>query len=324
MTRLRPIPENSSDNAMTMMRILFAMLLLAGATACGSRSTRPAAAETKPAAPTFRTVVPPVGLQAEEVPAYMREHYWDRFDFTDTLFIMQIDTVQMQRAFAAYAANFVDPAHPEPMAALMRRASTSKRMFSYFAMLAESVLADPNSPLRNDELYIPVLEEVVASPLWDQWEKIAPQSDLEMARQNRIGHKANDFRYTVASGATRRLYDLQADYVLLFINNPGCPMCKEIREAICASPMLSEAIERGTVKVLALYPDEDLGEWEAYREHIPASWINAYDRGCRIREEGSYNLAAIPALYLLDRDKRVLVKDATDVGYVEWVLDHAS
>jgi len=36
-----------------------------------------------------------------------------------------------------------------------------------------------------------------------------------------------------------------------------------------------------------------------------------------VRETSAYNLSAIPALYLLDRDKRVLVKDATDVGLVE-------
>ena len=45
-----------------------------------------------------------------------------------------------------------------------------------------------------------------------------------MAMQNRIGERANDFRYTLASGATGTLYGVKAEYVLLFINNPGCPM----------------------------------------------------------------------------------------------------
>lgn len=36
-------------------------------------------------------------------------------------------------------------------------------------------------------------------------------------------------------------------------------------------------IERGRLKILALYPDEDLTEWRNYRDHIPATWINAYD-----------------------------------------------
>lgn len=195
-------------------------------------------------------------------------------------------------------------------------------MTEYFAMLAERVLHDPNSPARNDELYIPVLEALVSSPWLDRWERIAPQHDLRMASQNRIGRPANDFRYTTADGATRRMYDIRAEYLLLFINNPGCNMCKTVREAISASPMLNELIERGKLKVLALFPDEDLTEWQEYRPQIPARWINAYDKGCVVRDRELYDLKAIPALYLLDRDKRVMVKDAVDVGLIEWAIDH--
>ena len=142
-----------------------------------------------------------------------------------------------------------------------------------------------------------------------------------MASQNRLGQRANDFRYTLASGATGTLYGVKAEYTLLFINNPGCGMCKQLREQISGSPMLSEMIERGRLKILALYPDEDLTEWRNYRDHIPASWINAYDVGCLVRENGTYDLTAIPSLYLLDSDKRVLVKDSTDVPYIEEVID---
>ena len=142
--------------------------------------------------------------------------------------------------------------------------------------------------------------------------------------QNRLGHPANDFRYTLASGASGTLYGLRAEYILLFINNPGCPMCRDIREAITSSPMLSMMIERGQLKVLAIYPDEDLGEWHDYRDHIPASWINAYDKGCVIREKSLYDLHAIPAMYLLDSRKRVLVKDSTDVAQIEEVIDRLS
>lgn len=118
------------------------------------------------------------------------------------------------------------------------------------------------------------------------------------------------------------MYDIRAEYLLLFINNPGCNMCKTVREAISASPMLNELIERGKLKVLALFPDEDLTEWQAYRPQIPVRWINAYDKGCVVRDRELYDLKAIPALYLLDRDKRVMVKDAVDVGLIEWAIDH--
>ena len=74
-------------------------------------------------------------------------------------------------------------------------------------------------------------------------------------------------------------------------------------------------------QVLALFPDEDLTEWQEYRPQIPARWINAYDKGCVVREKSLYDLHAIPALYLLDSRKRVLVKDSTDVAQIEEIID---
>ena len=253
---------------------------------------------------------------------YLRWHYWDRFDFADTLFVREADTAQMVEAYARWVALISDrPADAAPMDSLMRRASASRPMLDYFTMLAQQVIHDPNSPLRNDEFYIPVMQAVLASPYYDEYERIGPAYDLAMASQNRLGQRANDFRYTLASGATGTLYGVKAEYTLLFINNPGCGMCKQLREQISGSPMLSEMIERGRLKILALYPDEDLTEWRNYRDHIPASWINAYDAGCLVRENGTYDLTAIPSLYLLDSDKRVLVKDSTDVPYIEEVID---
>lgn len=302
-----------------MIRTILALIALTGLVACGGSRTK----QTEPRRQqrVFLPALPPSHMPQEEIRAYMGLHYWDKLDFTDTLFIMEVDSQQMLEAFAIYAGNFLDPAQPETMDSLMRRASASKRMLQYFASMSRRVLADPNSPLRNDELYIPVLEALVASPYLSDVEKLAPQSELQMAMQNRVGHKANDIRYTLASGKSYNLYGLQADYVLLFLNNPGCPMCREIHEAIVASPMLSDLVRRGKLVVLALYPDEDLEEWEAYRSQMPPTWINAYDKGCRLLATGSYNISAIPALYLLDRDKRVLVKDATDVGLIEWTID---
>lgn len=308
-----------------MRRSLFLMLPLLLLSACTPRRTAPReVSETAGAKPArvFLPAVPPTGIAREELRGYMLEHYWDRFDFSDTLFIAEIDTSRMLEAFALYVGSFLSPDEPAPMKALMERAGSSGPMLRYFGMLAERVLYDPNSPLRSDELYIPVLEALSESPLLDEWEKIAPQHELRLAKQNRIGARANDFRYTLADGTSGRLSDIQADYVLLFIYNPGCAMCKQLREDIVGSPMLNERTERGELKILALYPDEDLAAWHAYRDRIPPRWINAYDATQQLREQELYDLKAIPALYLLDRDKRVLVKDGTDVGQIEWTIDH--
>lgn len=300
--------------------LLLCMLVVM--TSCGRRRKAPASDTAAPQPAVFLPAIPPSRLSAAEQQEWLRWHYWDRFNFSDTLFLTRVDSSQFFEAYARYVVLLGGrPTDGAPMDSLMRRASTSRRMLDYFSKMAEVVLHDPNSPLRNDEFYIPVLEAQLRAPWYDEYERIAPQYDLQIARQNRLGQPANDFRYTLASGRSGTLYGLDAEYVLLFINNPGCAMCREIREAISSSPMLTEMIEHGRLQVLAIYPDEDLSEWRAYRDEMPASWINAYDKGCVIRNELLYDLHAIPALYLLDRNKRVLVKDSVDVAQIEEVID---
>lgn len=268
----------------------------------------------------FLRVFPPSQASNEEKLTYMRDHYWDKFDFADTLYTTKADTIEMLRVYADYVSNFVGPFNQEPIRKLMERASVSKKMFDYFGMLSEKVLHDPNSPYRSDELYIAVLEAQIASPHYDRYEKMAPEYDLQIVRQNRIGHKANDFSYTVANGKSYRMYNVKSDFTIIYFNNPGCTLCRDITNAMKESAIITEMVQKGQLKVLAIYPDEQLDEWHKHRADIPSAWINGYDKGTLIDREKLYNVNAIPAIYLLDKQKMVLVKDSIDVGEVERVL----
>ncbi len=287
-------------------------------TACGNGGKK--ATEAKPKSYKFVYVQPPMQSSDRDKFLFMREHFWDKFDFADSLYTTKADTLDILKAYMTYVSNFVGAVDQEPIRMLMRKASASKPMFQYFVSLSERLFHDPNSPMRSDELYIAVLEAQLASPYLDKYEKMAPEYDLRIASQNRINHKANNFRYTLRSGATRELYKLNADFTIIYINNPGCPMCRDITTALKESELISALIKQGTLKILAIYPDEQLDEWHKHMKDFPASWINSYDHGCHISREQLYDLRAIPALYLVDRDKRVIIKDSTNVGEIEYVL----
>lgn len=199
--------------------IFFCLLALPVLLSCSGRKSAPATAPEKVPPRLFRVVAPPGAMDDAQRYAYLREHFGTIW-ICGYCFIVSTDTIHMLRAFDTYIRNFVMESDPSPVAELMRKASGSKTMLEYFAMLAERVLHDPNSPLHSDELYIPVLEALVASPWLDEWEKIAPEHDLRMALQNRVGLPANDFRYTLASGRTGTLYGIRADYTLVFSITP--------------------------------------------------------------------------------------------------------
>ena len=68
----------------------------------------------------FRYVQAPTLATPEQQAAYLRDHYWDKFDFADTLYCTKADTVEMLHAYANYVQNFVGPIDQEPIRKLMQ------------------------------------------------------------------------------------------------------------------------------------------------------------------------------------------------------------
>ena len=291
------------------MRYLISIFILALLVGCSGRNTKPSVESSN-----TTEKISPAELLKQRI-----DHYWDNFDFEAGEHVRELRREDMIYALSEYVSIIPAESADSLMRTLIRRASTSHDMLDYFATLCEIVLHNPNSPLRNDEYYIPVLEELVTSPLLDEYERIVPTYDLEIALKNRIGRAATDFEYTLEDGSTGRLYDIKANYTILMFSNPECPLCGEIMQQIASSQLLSALLEHGVLKVLTIYPDEDIAHWYKYLDNIPSQWIKGYDNGL-LTKERLYNLSAIPALYLLDRDKHVLIKDGTSVADIENLL----
>ena len=292
------------------MQQIISIFLILALVGCGGKSQKA----------TVQAPSTTIELSPEQELREVLDHYWDGFDFEDTEALKELNREQLVYAISEYVSLIPAEDADARMRDLIRRASTSHDMLDYFATVCEIVLHNPNSPLRNDEYYIPVLEELLASPLLNEYERIAPAYDLEIALKNRIGKAATDFVYTLEDGSEHRLYDIKANYTILMFSNPECPLCGEIMRQIDCSEFLSVLMQNGVLEVLTLYPDEDIAHWRKYLDNIPSEWIRAYDKGQILTKERLYNLSAIPALYLLDRDKHVLIKDGTSVADIENLL----
>ena len=247
-------------------------------------------------------------------------HYWKNVEFADTTYLDHREV--MEQAWVDYID--IMKLVPEETAIsaikqMYKDAGKKKKVFFYFTDLAEKYLYDPNSPMRNEELYVLVLDAMLESSVLDDTEKILPKGRRDLAEQNRPGRQAEDFTYTLVSGKSGTLYGVKADYTLLFINNPGCHACEEGIKELKQAPAINKEFEAGNLKILSVYPDEDKEEWERHLSDFPKEWINGYDKKLMIKEKNLYDLKAIPTLYLLDKNKKVLLKDAV-VGQIEQYL----
>jgi hypothetical protein len=145
--------------------------------------------------------IPPMLTAPEQRADFLVKHYWDNVNFADTNYIHHPEVTEQAWADYCDLLNHVplETAH-EAMRKMIDRSNADKKVFAYFTDLADKYLYDPNSPMRNEEYYIPVLEAMIASPILDETEKIRPQARLQLAQKNRIGTKALNFTYTLASG----------------------------------------------------------------------------------------------------------------------------
>lgn len=310
-----------------MKRILgFFLIGVMSAGGCVSKKEESAAEAVQEPAPArsgdFERAVPPAMLtEPHERADYLITHFWDKFDFTDTMYCHTPDITE--QAFVDFIGFFPHASSyrkiSEGIKKMMTAAEVENVMYQYFCSTAERYLYDPNSPMRNDEYYTPFVEHIVNSSKVTDIRKVRFRYLLALLYRNRPGAKAEDFVYTTLSGKTGNLHSLSAKYLLLMFYNPDCEECRHTTEILKNSPVVADAVSSGRLKALALYPDENIEALKKHRNDIPSSWINAYDRSLAIKNNEIYDLKAIPTLYLLDKDKKVILKDTSTADIHEYL-----
>ena len=302
---------------------IFAIILTALFAGCGGRkasqdnSFRPVPFPSAPKVPSVITD----GAEANE---YIISHFWDAFLERnlpcDTNIVNGVLAEDVESAVGTYltvlenncSLDFARKAIGDFLASVekFQASDTSSNVFGFFEKTVSRYLYDPNSPVRNEDIYLPFVKGLSESPFVSEGMKQAYAHDASMCSLNQAGTVATDFTFTDLSGHRHSLHTVKADHTLLFFSNPGCPACKEIIDGLTGDPRIAGKVSSGKLAVVNVYIDSDLDEWREYAVNYPEDWISGYDQSYTIRTDVTYNVRAIPSLYLLDAEKRVLMKDA--------------
>ncbi|WP_288880099.1 DUF5106 domain-containing protein [uncultured Bacteroides sp.] len=313
------------------MKKQLSYVLLIGLIACAC--VRPKSAETAkepvtgqdstqrfelPVIPATLTVV----AQRED---YLIRHYWDHFPIAAQTTVFPCEKKGIEQAWVNFCYLLLPCPEDYSEARIketFHKFLVNKVVLKHFMGLADKYWYDPNSPIRNEEFYIAMLETILRAPVLTDTEKLVPEARYELAQKNRKGSRAIDFVYTLKSGKQGTLHALRSDYTLLFINNPGCHACEAVISELKSSALVSRMLADHELTLLAMYTDENLSEWNEHLSDFPKEWINGYDSGQLINAGQLYDLRAIPTLYLLDAEKNVLLKDAPFAQIEEYLILH--
>ena len=267
---------------------------------------------------------------------YLAENYWNGLTQTsrnypcDSLYVSGVEKGIVEQKFAdwTFVLDNVDISVARKsvgklydLAYACEAANPSSNVFETFVELSQKYFYDPNSPMRNEDYYLPFVSRYASYEGLSEVERGRFEREARLCGLNMIGTKATDFRFSDRNGRMRNLYDIKAPYTLLFFSNPGCEACLNIINMLKEEPKVSEMIAAGTLAVLNIYIDEDLQGWRDYMPIYPDNWYNGFDPDLVIRGEGLYNVRAIPSLYLLDDQKRVILKDAPENKMMSYLVN---
>ena len=254
--------------------------------------------------------------------SFLALHFWDAMDWKDRS--RSLDTAFMEQSFANYLTvlpladslgrvNGVD--------ALLHGASADSSAYAFLVSVVDKYLGDPNSPMRDEELYIPFLRAFGASSLLDGAEKARYASLLEDAMKNRVGRKAADFTFMDREGRRMTLREAVAgtEETIVMFYDPNCNVCEATERYLASSEKLNRLIGEGRLRIVAIDPfDTDPGRWKAHADSLPRNWTVGRSPGGRIDSEEIYVIRATPAIYLLDSAMTVRIEDARDDEIARW------
>ena len=248
---------------------------------------------------------------------YLVSNFWNNYNFADSSLVGNPSiTEQGFTQFLGLLPLVSDSVANNALSSMILKARTDSYAYSSFMALSEIYLFDPKSPFKNDEEYLIILKDALSNKSLSQDEKIRPQRQYNMIMKNKVGEKATDFHFVNAENKESNLYSIKAPTLILFFNDPKCDECNTIKSHLCQSEIINDLMDKGKLKIFAMFPDNDIANWS--KTEYPLFWINGYDANLEIEDKDLYDLH-MPALYLLDVNKTILLKN-TKIEDIEMVL----
>ena len=108
--------------------------------------------------------------------------------------------------------------------------------------------------------------------------------------------------------------------MLVFFHGLDLGNAREVSQMIDVSQPVKQMIAQKKLTILSIYLDMAEEQWKEYLPQMPETWIHGYDKNLDIRQRQTYVLRVLPALYLLDKEHKVVMKEVA-FPYIELYLN---
>ena len=128
---------------------------------------------------------------------------------------------------------------------------------------------------------------------------------------------AEDFVAVTVEGQDMRLSDLPKGRltVLMFFDS-DCGACRRALFGLKHSSLVKQLISEEVLQVLTVHVGYEERLWREMLDDMPETWVKTTQK-TDMRDSKCYDLSDLPALYLLDADRKIMVR----ASYAEQLIE---
>lgn len=260
---------------------------------------------------------------------YYRAHYYDHFDMNDPR-AMRSGIMHTKIDFYLQKLTYQVPdSQSVAIDYLLSKMDKNPEAFQYYLVhfLNESARS---KRMGMDAVYVHLVDTYYAKgkATWmdkEQLDKLIAQA--ETIRPTLIGNIAPDLTFIKEDGSQVSIHGIKSDYLVLFFWDPECGHCKKQTPFVVD---FYKAYKEKGVEVLSICTKTgaDISScWSTIKERGMDIWVNASDQYLRNRYKTIYDVKTTPQIFILDKDKKILVKKIAGedlVPVMEEILKNAS
>lgn len=127
-----------------------------------------------------------------------------------------------------------------------------------------------------------------------------------MFYRNPLDKPVTDLELRTPKNKKMRIYDVpEAEYTVLYFYSMDCALCNAVTEEL---GKMYRQYSPSEVQFIAVYTGRDRS-WKKYIKENDPGWINLWDQKRTSGMFDKYDLMDVPAIYLLDSEKKTVAKD---------------
>ena len=241
---------------------------------------------------------------------YYCQHCFDYYPFTDPRMTTTPMTTQRLREFCGNVLYLPTKDAAQATDNLLTKAQANARTYHFFFDWLSKTFGSQGTPFYNESLYLAMLDNALKYNDLDKDHRTKCETEHKLHTLNLEGTPINNFKVQWSDGTRGTLHDIEAEYLLVYFQNPECPECTMIRGFLAENEELNKAIASGRLKVVTIYFEDDEELWKRYiANEAKAEYLHGWDYSGEIDQHTLFDLRAIPYMFLVNKDKKILKKD---------------